>query len=227
MAETTTPTQAEKVLLAAHDLDRTQPTFGVEQLTVAAWQQDAETFGLRGLIQYPDHNKVVACLSGDRGLVCKGWLQRTAPREYRLTLEGRRVLARLLNGLNGNGTPAPPAVKLDRDQQAALRHLLGSAAFRKLEEGRKGELTTADAWLFWGIGQGDRGEAVDARLAATADFLRTLEETLAQADGLMGDGRAVTAGDVRVLARLSEYMRERFAVHLKLLRGRVAKGVSR
>ena len=93
-------------------------------------------------------------------------------------------------------------------------------AVRKMEEGRKQELTSADAWRFWDITQNLRGDAVDGHLGRVERFLQELERELAQSDVELSGGRIITAGDVRVLANVHRYMADRFARHLNLLRNR-------
>jgi hypothetical protein len=101
-----------------------------------------------------------------------------------------------------------------------LRGLLDSTAVRKVEEGRKQELTSADAWHSWDITQDLRGAAVDEHLARVEHFLQELERELAQADVELPGGRVITAGDARVLANVHRYMADRFAQHLNIVRNR-------
>jgi DNA-binding PadR family transcriptional regulator len=216
-------TASEKILLAADHLDKQgRSPFTAETLIVTAWRQYPETFGLRGYIdQHPDSNKVLASLMGEKGLARRGWLVKMGKKEYALTREGRRILARLLQ----QEEPAPAkTIRLPRDKERLLVALLDSTALTKMEEGRKNELTSADAWRFWDITQNLRGEAVDEHLRRVEQLLQELEKDLAQTDVEMPGGRVVTAGDVRVLANVHRYMADRFAQHLNLLRNRPQKG---
>lgn len=212
-------TASEKILLAAAELEKQgRSPFTAETLVVAAWRQFPETFGLRGYLdQYPDSNKVLSNVMGEKGLTRRGWLVKLAKKEYALSREGRRVVARLLHQ---EEPEAGQAIRLPRDQERLLVSLLDSIALRKMEEGRKHELTSADAWRFWDITQNLRGEAVDEHLRRMEQFLQYLERECAQADIELPSGRIVTAGDVRVLANVHRYMLDRFAQHLKLLRSR-------
>ena len=54
--------------------------------------------------------------------------------------------------------------------------LFDSTAFQKFEEGRKHELTFADASRFWNITENMKGEALDTRLR---QFEGSLDEALA------------------------------------------------
>jgi hypothetical protein len=212
-------TASEKILLAADHLDRQgRAPFTAETLVVASWRQFPETFGLRGYVdQHPDSNKVLSSIMGEKGLARRGWLVKMGKKEYALTREGRRVVARLLQ----QEEPEPAkTVRLPRDKERLLVSLLDSTALRKVEEGRKNELSSADAWRFWDITQNLRGEAVDEHLRRVEHFLNELERETAQADLELAGGRVITAGDVRVLANVHRFMLDRFAQHLKLLRSR-------
>jgi hypothetical protein len=212
-------TASEKILLAADHLDKQgRSPFTAETLIVASWRQFPETFGLRGYVdQHPDSNKVLSSIMGEKGLARRGWLIKMGKKEYSITREGRRVLARLLQ----QEEPAPDrTIRLPRERERFLTTLLESTALGKMEEGRKNELTSADAWRFWDISQSLRGEAVDDHLKRVERFLLELERDLADSDIELGGGRVVTAGDVRVLANVHRYMQDRFAQHLNLLRSR-------
>jgi hypothetical protein len=212
-------TASEKILVAAEQLDKHgRAPFTAETLIVAAWKQFPETFGLRGYIdQYPDSNKVLSSIMGEKGLARRGWLIKLGAKEYGVTREGKRVLARLLN----QEEPEPSrTVRLPRERERSLLSLLESTALRKMEEGRKQELTSADAWRFWDISQNLRGDAVDEHLRKVEAFLHELERDLSQADIELGSNRVITAGDLRVLLNLHRYMQDRFAQHLNLLRSR-------
>src|SRR5207302_8072241 len=116
VADCTVP---EKILLAAHQLeDQGQSPFSAEALIVSSWQKFPRTFGLKGYAdQYPDSNKVLSCIMGERGLARRGWLSKMGQKLYALTKEGRQVAQRLLMGEEEE--EAPPertTIKLARDQ---------------------------------------------------------------------------------------------------------------
>jgi hypothetical protein len=216
---TTEFTASEKILLAAENLDKQgKSPFSAAALIIAAWRQFPETFGLRGYVdQHPDANKVLSSIMGEKGLARRGLLLKVGKKEYSLTREGRRILARLLE----RDEPGPAlTIRLGRDRERLLVHLLDSTAMHKMEEGHKKELTSADAWRYWDISQDLRGEAVDEQLKRIEDFLRELERELAEADLELPSGRVVTGGDVRVLANVHSFLVDRFARHLNLLRHR-------
>ncbi len=218
IAEFTVP---EKILLAADQLEKDgQSPFSAEALIVAAWQKFPKAFGLKGYIdQYPDSNKVLSSIMGEKGLARRGWLVKMGQKLYSLTREGRHVVCRILRQEDGPA-PLPTNVRLPRDQEKFLLGLLDSSAAVKFEENRKQELTFADACRFWGVTENMKGDVLDARLGQLEEGLATLERLLADADAELTGGRVVTAGDLRVLTNIHRYMEDRFGRHLNLLRSR-------
>ena len=64
--------------------------FTAESLAVAAWKAHPKEFGLKTYAElYPDANAVLSYLMGEKGLVKQGFLERVAPKTYRLTEKGR------------------------------------------------------------------------------------------------------------------------------------------
>lgn len=76
-------------------------TFTAADLVIRAWKIDPYRFGLAGYERcYPDSNKVLCKLTA---LERKGWLERVAPRVYRVTAGGLWMSERA----RGRGQPAP------------------------------------------------------------------------------------------------------------------------
>lgn len=87
---------ADRVLLAASDLDKLSSPFAEASLVVEAWRQFPRHFGLKGYADlYPDSNRVGTCLCGERGLVRRGYLYRVSSGNYSLTAAGRRKVRQL------------------------------------------------------------------------------------------------------------------------------------
>lgn len=213
-------TVPEKILLAAEYLDKQgQSPFSAEALAVASWQKFPKTFGLKGYSeQYPDNNKILCSIMGEKGLARRGWLVKMGQKMYGLTREGRNVVRRVLLQ---EEEPAPSdLLKLGRDQEKFLQALFDSSAVQKFNENRKAELTFADACRFWGITENMKGDALDARLVQVQEMLTELDRTFADADAKLSNGREVDAGDIRVLTNIHRYMEDRFDRHLNLLRSR-------
>lgn len=220
MDEFTVP---EKILLAADSLDKQgQSPFSAEALIVASWQKFSKTFGLKGYAdQYPDSNKILSSIMGEKGLARRGWLVKMGQKMYALTREGRQVVRRVM--LEEEEEQHGANIKLSREMEKFVIGLLDSSAVQRFEENRKGELGFGDASRFWGITENMKGEALDARLQQVQGYLTELDRTLADADAELSTGRVFTAGDVRFLTNVHRYMEDRFDRHLNLLRTRAVK----
>lgn len=218
-------TVPEKILLAADSLDKAgQSPFSAEALIVSSWQKFPKTFGLKGYVdQYPDSNKILTSIMGEKGLARRGWLVKMGQKLYALTREGRQQIRRILLQEEEEETPNSRLVKLGRDQERFVQNLLDSSALQKYEENRKAELTFADACRFWGVTENMKGEVLDRSLQQMQTQLAELEREVADSDSHMSNGRILTAGDVRVLTHLHRYMEDRFDRHLSLLRSRAGK----
>ena len=213
----------EKILLAAFQLEEAgQSPFSAETLIVSVWQQFPRTFGLKGYAeQYPDSNKVLSSLMGEKGLARRGWLNKMGQKLYALTREGRQLVRRLRND-----EPAPlptENVKLPRDQDKLLQTLFASTAVRKYQDNRKPELTFADACRFWSITENLQGAALDDRLASVRATLGDIERAVGKSKTVLSDGRLITGDEANMLCDLHLYLEDRFARHLTLLRNRVAR----
>ncbi|MCI0380840.1 MAG: hypothetical protein L0215_24930, partial [Gemmataceae bacterium] len=152
-------TVPEKILLAADHLDKQgQSPFSAEALTVASWQKFPKTFGLKGYTdQFPDNNKILAAIMGEKGLAKRGWLVKMGQKMYALTREGRSLVRRVVEGDADNDKPNTH-VRLARDMEKSLLGMLDSSAYQKFEENRKGDLTFADACRFWGVTENMKGD---------------------------------------------------------------------
>ena len=216
-------TVPEKILLAAAELEQQgQSPFSAEALIVAVWQKYPRAFGLKGYAdQYPDSNKVLASIMGEKGLARKGWLVKMGQKMYALSREGRQVVRRLQAGEEAD-TPEP--VKLTREQEKFLNGLFASSALQKFEEGRKLELTFADACRFWGITENMHGTALEGKLNQFRAQLAELDRQLGVGETALSSGRAVAAADLGQLCDLDSYLQERFGRHLNLLRNRSGRG---
>ena len=216
-------TVPEKILLAGETLDQQgQSPFSAEALIVASWQKFPKTFGLKGYVeQHPDSNKILSSIMGEKGLVRRGWLVKMGQKLYAVTREGRSVVRRIT--LQEDEPHHAALVKLSREQEKLLLHLLESSAVQKFEENRKSDLTFADACRFWGVTESMKGDALEERLGQFANHLAELERTFADSDAELSNGRHVDAGEVRVLANIHRYMEDRFDRHLNLLKTRAGR----
>lgn len=214
-------TVPEKILVAADQLEKQgQSPFSAEMLIVASWQKFPSTFGLKGFAEkYPDSNKILSSIMGEKGLARRGWLVKMGQKLYAMTREGRNVVRRVMLQ-EEEPLPAGSLHNLSREHDRFLKVLFDSSAVQKFEENRKHDLTFADASRFWGITENLKGEQIEARLEEVDRTLAELDRVLADNDGETSGGRHVTAGDIRVLTNIHRYMEDRFERHLNLLRTR-------
>jgi hypothetical protein len=213
----------EKILLAASVLEESgQSPFSAEALIVAAWQKFPKSFGLKGFAdQYPDSNKVLTSIMGEKGLARKGWLAKMGQKLYSLTREGRGVVRRLQQG----EAPMPAASAsssstLTRDQEKLLQHLFSSSAWQKYRENRKSDIAFADACRFWGISDSIGGDALDNKLEQLRIDLTGVEVRLGTGGTALSDGRSVTPEEIGSFLDTHVFLEGRFARHLNLLRQR-------
>jgi hypothetical protein len=219
LADCTLP---EKILLAASALEEQGNTpFSAEALIVSAWQKYPRTFGLKGFEeQYPDSNKVLAMIMGEKGLPGRGWMAKVGQKQYALTRDGKHVVRKLMAG-----EEVPPlrsgrgAGRLGREQDLLLQQLLAAAAVQKFTQNRAEEWTFSEACRFWSIA--DRtGAAVDQRLDELQARLLEIEKALRGGEATLGNGRVVTAAEAGQLCEMHSQLERRFARHLNLLRCR-------
>jgi hypothetical protein len=221
VAECTLP---EKILLAAHQLEESgQSPFSAEALIVTAWQKYPRTFGLKGYTdQYPDSNKILSSLMGEKGLTKRGWLSKVGQKLYSMTREGRVMVRRLRQDVEPEASPPEP-VRLTTAHEAFFVQALASSAYQKYREGRKQELTFADACRFWNIADHLTGEALDTRLDQLRGTLAEAERLLGTGHAKLRNGQTVSAEELAMLNDVDSYMEDRFSRHLTLLRSRAAR----
>jgi hypothetical protein len=221
LTECTVP---EKILLAASHLeDSGQTPFSAEALIVSAWRTYPATFGLKGFEeQYPDSNKVLSGIMGEKGLPNRGWMAKVGQKLYSLTRDGKQVVRKLLQGEDTPPLTArrtQPKETLPRDQDLLVQGLLASSAWQKLRQGRSADWTFTDACRFWSMGE-RTGSEVDERLDELQGELTKLEKHLAAGPVPLGNGVEFSAAQAGQLCDLHHQLEQRFNRHLNLLRNR-------
>jgi hypothetical protein len=218
-------TLPEKILLAAYHLEEAgQSPFSAEALIVSAWQQYPQTFGLKGYAElYPDSNKVLSSIMGEKGLAKRGWLVKMGQKLYALTREGRTVIRRLLHEEEKPQESGSRAVSVTREQDKLLQTLFQSSALLKYQEGRKQEWTFADACRYWGITDNMAGDVLDARLDHVRANLADIERQIGTSSAVLSDGRSVSGDEISMLYDIHNQMHTRFGRHLTLLRSRAGR----
>jgi hypothetical protein len=116
--------------------------YTAEGITLAAWRQHPDTFGLKGFVhEYPDHRKIVAILSGKGGMVQRGHLidvglTSDLGARQRLYSRGKEPTPW------HNGKPGKPSQAL-----VLIRQLFTTSAVRKSTDGAS--YTALDAMEFF------------------------------------------------------------------------------
>jgi hypothetical protein len=221
-------TLPEKLLLAASHLEEAgQSPFSAEALIVSAWQKFPRTFGLKGFEdKYPDSNRVLAQIMGEKGLPNRGWMVKVGQKLYSLTRDGRQVVRKLLQGEEVpplTSKRAAPVDRLPKELDILLQTLLCASVLAKARQSRQEEWTFAEACRFWGLGE-RTGNAVDTRLDELQSQLVQAEKVLTNGPQMLGNGVEITAEQAGQLADLHHQLEQRFARHLNLLRSRASYG---
>lgn len=217
-------TVSQKILLAAHKLEEAGHTpFTAEALTVAAWKDSPRTFGLRGFIEeYPDSNRVLACIMGERGLARRGWLMKVGQKLYNLSRQGKEEALRVLAG---DDSPLPKRralakIQVPKDLEQLLKAMFNTTAYRRYVDGMKREITYRDAIRFWGLAESAHGEAVDKTINKVPEALTQVEALLIGETVELSDGQSVSQADLKSLAAVHRFLAEQFSRNLSQQRER-------
>jgi hypothetical protein len=221
VAELTVP---QKVLLAAASLEQQgQTPFSAEALIVSAWTANPRTFGLKGYVDlYPDSNKILSCIMGEKGLARRGWLTKVGQKLYTLSKMGRDEVKRLTKTDDGE---APAVVeqeieeevktpKVSRDQEKLVTRLFSATAVLRFREGLRQYITFRDACAFWGVSDISQTDAVREAAVRVPALLEGLEPLLAGGSLDLSSGRKMTKDDVKLFLTVHGFLKEQFARHL-------------
>jgi hypothetical protein len=218
----------EKLLLAAADLeDAGKPLFSAEDLVVAAWERDADTFGLAGYPdeetgkpRFPNSNRVFAEIMGSKPIRQQGLLVKTGTKMFRLTETGRRR-ADALRVPPASQSEEPRRASFSRPVARRFERLLGTRAVDKLLSGRREEITFTDAAAFWGVSARSTAMEFQGRIGEVEGVLRTAGAAAERGPLLMKHGaRAYAREDIEQLLALHEDMLERFKEEISFIRKR-------
>jgi hypothetical protein len=230
-APATRVTVHEKLLLAAAQLENEgKSLFSAEDLVVAAWRLDPETFGLAGYLDdqgrpaYPNSNRVFAEIMGSKPIRKQGLLAKAGTKTFRLTESGRQRVQNLQlrsHGTVGRDSAEGKAV-FDRETSRKLRRLLGTRAVDKLRNGRADEITFTDASSFWGITARSTAMGFQARRGDVEGVLKAASEAAAhRAIRFEHGGKAYSSQDIQQLVDLHQSMLEEFSSQLDIIRNRL------
>lgn len=201
----------EVLLVVAMGLEKSSvPPWHQSQLIEAAWQLNKKLFGLELLYdRYPDSNKVMVNLMGEKGLTKTGFLEKVSPKKYKLTQKGRKAVCRLQEV-----EYLPPGrTSIDDDGAELLMRLF---EWQRMTDAwianRRNELSTTDAMEFYSpfqrSGWGGKLKAAETILS---DVLSILEGVTL----VLPNGRSVESKDVRDLLEMHEFLSKRFGGRLR------------
>jgi hypothetical protein len=219
-------TVSQKIILAAYHLEEQGNTpFSAEALIVASWRASPVTFGLKGFAdQFPDANRVLACIMGERGLARRGWLVKVGQKLYSLSRQGKEEARRVQAG----DDPLPKRralaqIKVPKEQEAHLIALFNNLAVRRFKEGMKREITFKDACRFWNLTETAHGDAVDEALAKVPATLAAVEQLLIGETVELSNGMSASQEDLKTLAGVHKFLSEQFSRHLAQQRERTRR----
>lgn len=219
-------TVSQKILTSSAELEAAgQTPFTAETLIVRAWKNSPRTFGLKGFAdEYPDSNRVLACLMGERGLVKRGWLVKVGQKLYTLSRQGKEEVRRI-NEASDEDEILPKRralakIKVPKTLESRLVNLYMTTAFRRYEEGMKREITYKDACKFWGLLETTSGSDVDMVINQVPQILEAVENLLIGDRIGLSNGQEVTEGDLKALRGVHSFLVQQFARHLAQQRDR-------
>ncbi len=210
----------EKVLLAAHDLEKNLKTpFSAEDLVIAAWKKFPDAFGLEGYgDQYPDSNRVFTKIMGDKGLRGRGWLFKVGEKLYQLSEAGKLYAQSIIEGERAS----PSRASLDRKQKDFLQRLLQSKAVQKVKNQNYDDVIFVDACSFWDISPRSTASTLAARLTSAESLISHVEKLIEENKSLalVHGGIAITPEDLTILKKTHEFLLEKFKNELIIIRSR-------
>ena len=145
---------ADKLLLAALEIEKNKKRFSAEDLVVMAWKHFPRDFGLQGYLDdsgnpiYPNSNRIYAEIMGSKPLRKQGLLRKVGNKIYELTEAGRSK-AQQISSIQINGSPSKLA--LAREIVEQIIKLFESKTVQKYRSGEKDQISFFDACGFWGI----------------------------------------------------------------------------
>lgn len=220
-------TVTQKVILAAYSLEKEgQSPFSAEALIVACWKSNKKTFGLKGFAEaYPDSNRVLAVIMGERGLARQGWLNKEGVKLYTLSERGRKEAERIQRG-----DEPPPKVKVERprtspakvnrDIEKFILRITTTQAIRRFRTGAKFEITFRDACSFWGVADPTDLMAVRKAASSTPEEIARAEELFTGDKLVLSNGQLVTMDELKMISAVHSFLSEQFARQLDLSRVR-------
>lgn len=215
-------TVSDKLVVAAHKLTRDNPgPFSAEDLVVKAWELFPHTFGLSGYTdddgkpQFPDSNRVFAEVMGSKPVRKRGLIKKVGTKTYELTTSGAELARMLRNRTSGETSRR---LRLGRDSEQDIARLLESTAYVKFSADDEENLSFHDACKFWGISPRSSAMSYKSRVANVDSLISQLcTATEQEPVVLKHGGEKVTRDIAENLARLSDYMKDKFEDSIELI----------
>jgi hypothetical protein len=206
-------TVAEQVLQAARQLEQDgERTFTAEALIVAAWRINPIAFGLKGFAdRYPDSNKVLSVIMGERGLARQGMLDKVGVKQYTLTERGRKMLAKGKRGLRAEEgmVRSSRGPGLSREADQLLIRLSASVAASRYRFNAKDLITFPLACQFWGVTTTDP-DAIRAACVKTRQLLAKIEDQFPHQVVELSNGHRFNRQEVGLLRNVQAYLEQQF-----------------
>lgn len=211
-------TVPERILAAAATFGLT--AFSAEELVVRCWKMFPEEFGLQGYSEvYPDSNRVFTKIMGKRSpLRANGWLVKIASKRYRLTDAGR-VQAATLSEAPQQAASAERLGGITRSAAVVLRRLVNSRVVEKYRSGEE-RFSFSDACEFWNISPRSNAGQLAARLAEVDGAISAAGATSTSDLVALPGGQQLTRETLQILREIADFLRERFASELEVIRRR-------
>lgn len=214
-SDTSARTIAQQVLNAARQLElEGHRPFSAEALIVASWRSNPTAFGLKGFTdQYPDSNRVLSVIMGERGLARQGLLDKVGVKLYTLTDLGRKLL--LGGGRRRAGEPAgPPRRKLSQPIDRLLSRLATSLALSRFRLGSKDMITLPVACDFWGVQNASDIDALRRAAENTAQMLDKASGEFNEDVIELSSGRVFQRREVDMLLAVQAFLTQQFSRYL-------------
>ena len=167
-----TLTIAEKIMLGALKCsEENQKTpFTFEELVLATWKIDKNTFGLRGFEEnYPDSHKLHPNVFGGSALISQGYIKKKKNDLLYITDAG------LARGLSISPLKINTPLRLNKQLQNFVLNMLSHPIFKKWIQDSANPKDFRGAGLFWGISPGTPPKTVNERIS---NIEKTLDNVL-------------------------------------------------
>lgn len=222
---------AGHVMDAARKLSEGGNSFSLELLTVTAWTDNKNKFGITGFEgQYPDINKVCCLIMGVRGLVARGLLAKTAPKQYKLTEAGKQwfadrpVSASITPKLRLVRSPHDSTIKIPLHEQTELTRLILSPSFSHWKEFQWDNISSKEGLAFW-MGTDERYQwpYLHDAMQRVRELLTTMRRRLKGAKTVvLSNGQEIGKKEIVQLWECHSLLADKFKKHIKLFNERKA-----